>query len=132
MAFGLSTFPIKIRPVICNGLHRSLPNCVILDSWVFENFILADQPIGKPLIIIIRYCIHQSHLMKDLKLPEKHFFIPDFTLLCCKFDSFTFKFILLYIIVSHFMLILHWSKINLWYSNSFYWKKLKWFLLLLH
>ena len=54
MAFGLSTFPIKSRPVVCNVLHRSLPNCVILDGWVFENFILADQPIAKPLIIIIR------------------------------------------------------------------------------
>ena len=52
LAIYLSSFPIKSRPVICNGprsLPRSLPNCIMLDSWVFENFILADEPFAKPL-----------------------------------------------------------------------------------
>ena len=43
---GLSTFFIKGKPIFNNGskrLLRTIPNCTILDSFVFENSILARQ-----------------------------------------------------------------------------------------
>ena len=55
LANNLSTFRIKSNPVFSNG-PRSLtlnpPKCTILDSWVFENFILADEPFAKVLPIL--------------------------------------------------------------------------------
>ena len=49
---GLSTFPINDNPVFSNGLKRlpkNLPNCTILCNWVFDDFILADEPFAKVL-----------------------------------------------------------------------------------
>ena len=47
LANSLSTFPVKGNPVFNNG-PKSLPNdppdCPILCNWVFDNFILADEP----------------------------------------------------------------------------------------
>ena len=43
---GLSTSFIKGKPIFNNGskrLLRTIPNCTILDSFVFENSILARQ-----------------------------------------------------------------------------------------
>ena len=43
---GLSTFFIKDKPIFNNGskrLLRTLPNCTILDSFLFENSILARR-----------------------------------------------------------------------------------------
>ena len=28
---------------------KNPPNCIVLDNWVFENFILADEPFAKVL-----------------------------------------------------------------------------------
>ena len=47
LANSLSTFPVKGNPVFNNG-PKSLPNdppdCPVLCNWVFDNFILADEP----------------------------------------------------------------------------------------
>ena len=54
LANGLSAFPIKGKPVFSDGarsLPRNPPNCIILDNWVFENFILADESLEKALQI---------------------------------------------------------------------------------
>ena len=60
----LSTFRIKSNPVFSNG-PRSLtlnpPKCTILDSWVFENFILADEPFAKALPIL-ETCVLLNYL----------------------------------------------------------------------
>ena len=47
LANGWSTFFIRDKPVFSNGLRRlarNSPDCPILDHWVFENFVLADEP----------------------------------------------------------------------------------------
>ena len=44
---GLSTFPIKGNPIFSigpKGLLKNPPVCPILCNWVFDNFILADEP----------------------------------------------------------------------------------------
>ena len=54
---GLSTIPMKIpirgNPVFSIGLNKSLlknsPYCPILCNWVFDNFILVDEPFAKAL-----------------------------------------------------------------------------------
>ena len=49
---GLSTFLIKVNLVFSNGsrsLPKSPPDCPILCSWVFDNFILAGEPFSKVL-----------------------------------------------------------------------------------
>ena len=49
---GLRTFFIKSKPDF-NNVSRSLTrnplDCLILDSWVFDNFILADKLFTKTL-----------------------------------------------------------------------------------
>ena len=55
LANGLSTFFIRGKPVFSNGprsLLKNPPNCFILDSWVFNNFILADEQFAKDLQIL--------------------------------------------------------------------------------
>ena len=50
LAKCLSIFTIKGKPFFSNGsrsLPRNCPNCTILDSWVFKNFMLSDEPFGK-------------------------------------------------------------------------------------
>ena len=54
------------------------PNCTILDNWVFENFILVDEPFAIALRIF-ETCVSVNKnlwkicLMKDLKLLQFHF-----------------------------------------------------------
>ena len=46
LANGLRTFFIKDNPVFSNGpksLPKNLPDCPILDNWVFDSFILEDN-----------------------------------------------------------------------------------------
>ena len=46
----LSPFPIKDKPLFSNGpksLPRNPPDCAIFDNWVFDNFLLADEPFAK-------------------------------------------------------------------------------------
>ena len=47
--------PLKANRLLengCRSLPGNLPGCIILDSWVFENFILADEPFAKVLGIL--------------------------------------------------------------------------------
>ena len=52
LASSLSTFIIKGNPVFSNGpisLPKNPPNFPILCNWVFDNFILSDEPFAKAL-----------------------------------------------------------------------------------
>ena len=54
LANGLSTFFINGKPVFDNGpkrLPRNSPDFSSLDSWVFENYILAYEFFAKVLYI---------------------------------------------------------------------------------
>ena len=49
-ADGLSIFFIKGKPVFSDGprsLPKNPPNCAVLDNWVFNNFILAENNLQK-------------------------------------------------------------------------------------
>ena len=49
---GLSTFFIQHKPVFSNDTESFPKNpldCPILCNWVFDNFILADEPFAKAL-----------------------------------------------------------------------------------
>ena len=51
-ANGLMTFAIKGSPVFNNGprsLLKNHPHCIILDNWVFDNLISADELFAKTL-----------------------------------------------------------------------------------
>ena len=37
------------RPNISSEANRSYANCTVLDDWIFENFVLADEPFAKAL-----------------------------------------------------------------------------------
>ena len=66
----------------------TLPNWTSLDKWVFENFMLADEPFAKALQIS-ETCVSVNNnlsgkllsslelllLMKDLKLVQFHFLL---------------------------------------------------------
>ena len=46
LANGLIAFDIKGNPVFSNGpsnLPRNLPDRIILDNWVFDNLMSADE-----------------------------------------------------------------------------------------
>ena len=46
LANGLITFDIKGNPVFSNGpinLLKNPPDCIILDKWVFDNLISANE-----------------------------------------------------------------------------------------
>ena len=52
LANGLSTLPIKGKPVFSNGprsLPKKSPDCLILYNWVLDNFILASELFAKAL-----------------------------------------------------------------------------------
>ena len=52
LANFLSTFFSKREPVYSNGskiILENSPDCPILCNWVFDNFILADDPFAKAL-----------------------------------------------------------------------------------
>ena len=56
------------------------PNFIILVSWVFDNFMLADESFAKVLQILETYVSVNNNLygkleMKDLKLFQYHFLI---------------------------------------------------------
>ena len=69
LANGLNTFPITGKPVFSNSrrsLPKSPPKCIILDNWVFENFILADEPFTKALRIIETCVLVKKDLWEKL------------------------------------------------------------------
>ena len=73
---------------------RNFPNCIIFDNWVFENFILVNEPFSKALLVLktcalinknlwgklVSSIIHQPQLMKGLKLSECNFVFLTLTL----------------------------------------------------
>ena len=100
IARGLSTLPIKGKPVFSSGprsLHRNPPDCPILCNCVFDNFVLADELFAKALVInnLCRKLVSLLELLitfhEIFKGTSVLFFIPDFNLLSCKLGNFTFK-----------------------------------------
>ena len=47
----MSSYKNKLanEPYIRLGEIANLPNCTILNNWVFQNFTLADEPFAKAL-----------------------------------------------------------------------------------
>ena len=99
----LSKFIVKGNPVFSSdprSLPKNLPDCPILCNWIFDNFILADEPFEKDLrkletwvlvnkiIFIIRTT---NKIYERFKVTPVPFFIADFNLLSCELDSFTFN-----------------------------------------
>ena len=99
---------VKDNPVFRNGpksLPRNRPDCPILCNWVFDNFVLADKPFAKALRSFETCVFANRNLCQQLfsslespttfdesfKVTLVMFFIPDFTLLSCELDNFTFK-----------------------------------------
>ena len=39
------------RPKISSETNRNYPNCIILENWIFEDILLADEPFAKALHI---------------------------------------------------------------------------------
>ena len=105
---SLITFFINTNPVFDN-VPRSLPrnpsDYIILDNWVFDNLISADELFAKALrrfatclLVNTNSCrklVSSSELAvildDNLKTTSVSFFIAYFNLLTYEFDSFTFK-----------------------------------------
>ena len=66
---GLSTFLIKGNPVFNNG-PKNLPkdplDYPVLCNWVFDNFILADEPSAKVLRIFENILLFDYNLWRKL------------------------------------------------------------------
>ena len=108
LANGLITFDIKGNPFFSNGpnnLPKNPPDYIILDNWVFDNLILADESFEKALRILeICLSVNNSSCGKlasslespiilgdNLNTTSFSFFIADFNLFNCEFDNFTFS-----------------------------------------
>ena len=104
----LSPFPIKGNPVFSNGpksLPRNPPDCPSLCNWVFNNFILAEELFANALQSFQTYVLVNNNLCRKLyssleppatfdenfKVASVPFFIPDFNLLSCELENFTYK-----------------------------------------
>ena len=75
------------EPIILGWPNRNLRNYTILDNWVFENFIIADEQCVRALQIfetcvsvndklcgkLVSSLAFSSNLMKDSKLFQFHF-----------------------------------------------------------
>ena len=105
---GSITFFINGNPGFSNGprnLPRNPPDCVILDNWVLDNLISAGELFAKDLrrsaiCLLVNYnlwgkLVSPSELLikfaHNFKTTSVSFFIADFNLWSCEFDSFTFK-----------------------------------------
>ena len=108
LANGLSTFFIKGKLVFSysiKSLPRNYSDCPFTDSQVFDNFISADGLFAKVLpsletcvLINKNLCGKLVSLIKlsttfdeRFKITSTLFFIPDFNLLSCELEKFTFK-----------------------------------------
>ena len=92
-------------PNILSTSQRITPYCIILDNWVCENYILADEPFAKALWSPESCVLVNNHLLgklvsslqlltlfdKRFKVTSVPFFIPDFNLSSCQLDSFKFE-----------------------------------------
>ena len=137
LANGFSTFFIKGKPVFSNGswsLSRFPANCTIFDSLVLDNFVLADYLFAKA-IRSLKFCLSVNNnlcgkLVSSLKSPVTSYFstifMPDFNLLDCELNNFSFK-VLHWVILRHFILKQNTFKI----LARFFLNNLEWCLLLL-
>ena len=101
LANGLSTFFINGNPIFMNGPRSLLRNpcdCAIVDGWVFDNFVLVDEPFLKALLsskafyqLIIASLIIKSPIIfnKSFRVTSVLFFITYFNLLSWELDKFT-------------------------------------------
>ena len=78
---------------------RNPPDCAILDSWVFDNFMLAYELFAK-VLQSLETCVSVNNnlcgklvslLVSQITLHERFKAIPDFNLLTFELDNFTFK-----------------------------------------
>ena len=108
LANGFIVFFIKGELVFSNRpkiLPRNPLDCHILERWAFDNFILDRKPFAK-VLWSLKTCVVANYnlcgkLISSLESPNKFdkrfkvtvmpFFIPDFNLLICKLEKFTFK-----------------------------------------
>ena len=112
LANGSITFSINGNPVFRNGpsnLLRNRPDYIIFDSWVFDNLISVDELFAKDLrkletcLSVINnswgklVSLLPTMFDDNLNTTSDSFFIADFNLLSCEFDSLTFK--LLYCVI---------------------------------
>ena len=108
LANGLSTFPIKDKPIFSNGPKsepENFPNDIILCKCVFDNSILADYPISKAIQSFETWVLLNNNLWEKLfsslespttfdenfRVISLPFFMPNFNLLSCDLDNSTFK-----------------------------------------
>ena len=121
LANGLIKFFINGKSAFSNG-PRSLPRnpsgYAILDNWVFDILILVDDLLAKTLRRFPTSLLANNNLWGKLvawpefpiisddtvKTKSVSFFIADFNLLNCEFNSFTFKLF--------YFVILYWWEIN--------------------
>ena len=108
LANGLITFDNKGNSVFSYGpknLPKILPDCIILDNWVFDNLILADELLERFETCVL---VNNNWWAKlpslspiifddNLNATSVLFFIADLNLLNCELDNFTFK--LLYCVI---------------------------------
>ena len=77
-----------VLKLLANGSIKNPPDCSILCNWVFDNFILADEPFGE-VLRSFETCVwvnsnscgklflsldRQKHLMKISKLLQYLFY----------------------------------------------------------
>ena len=121
LANGLSTIFIKGKRGFINDppkiLSRNPPDCPILNSWVFDNFILTDE-LSAEVLQKLKSCVLVNYDLcrklasspdspitfdKRFKLISVPFFIPDFNLLNWELENFIFK--LLYWVILYWCYI---------------------------
>ena len=110
---GLIKFFINDNPVFrLRSLLRKPPDCITLDNWVFDSLrvgellakalrkfvtcLLVNNDLDGKLVSFLGLAIIFDDNLKTVLVS---FFIADFNLLSCEFDSFTFK--LFYWLILH-------------------------------
>ena len=91
---------------------RNSPDFAILDNWIFNNFILADDELFLKALKSLETCLSvnnnlygklvspQSPVSIDerFKVTSVWFYIPDFSLPSCELDNFKFKWLFWHIL----------------------------------
>ena len=65
----LSTFFIKGKPDFCNGpknLPENCPDCPIVCNWIFDDFIIVEEPFAKPLRSLETFVLVNNNLCRKL------------------------------------------------------------------
>ena len=105
---GFGPVFIKGNLVVSNGpkiLSKNCPDFPILFNWVFDDIILAEELFAKAsgsleTCILVNYNLcgkkfssleSPATFDESFEVTSVPFFIPDFTLLSCELDKFTFK-----------------------------------------